>query len=352
MAYRVNCSFLPGEEGIDKKLSRFKWYDIPLVDSTGTILEINQVYLIPLQESLNLPSDVAARANPKSSTGRLDVFTRVVSSNGQAFDEIDEGYRGPLFVEVVPRSFPIRVRPGDSLAQIRFSRGDAKLTREETIGKVNNENIIFSPSLQPKRGSELRITSGVTLTVDLRRGGEDKTIGFKARKNQAPIDLREIGTVPIRLYWERIYSGTQPVILEPDAFYIFASRELVSLPGDICAEMVPFYAGSGELRTHYAGFFDSGFGYSKNPQSAAAVVLEIRNRDVPFLIEEGQPLFQLELLKNTEPPSMMYGTTGTSNYQYQRLKLGKQFTPSKDDRADSQNLSLFALAAGEPPYIP
>jgi len=360
IAYRVNCSFLPGIEGIDKKLERFKWYDLPLSD-TGTILEINQVYLIELQERLALPQEIAVRANPKSSTGRLDVFTRVVTEYGQAFDEVDTGYKGRLFLEVVPRSFPIKVRPGDCLAQIRFSRGEANLTRSETVDKVNSEDIILNPRLEPLRANKLRISSGISLTVDLGRGEitskDDRTIGYRARKNQPPIDLRDVGKVAIRRYWERIYySGNQPVILEPDAFYIFASRELVRLPGDICAEMVPFDAGSGELRTHYAGFFDSGFGYSNHLNAAAAVVLEIRNRDVPFLIEEHQPLFQLELLKNTERPDRLYGAVGGSNYQNQRLKLGKQFklgkqlTETEDDdeleesipKPDSSSLNLFS----------
>jgi dCTP deaminase len=178
------------------------------------------------------------------------------------------------------------------------------------------------------------------LSVDLGRGVDKaaRTIGFKARKNQAPIDLRDIGKVPIRRYWERIYyDRNQPVILEPGEFYIFASRELVRLPPGICAEMVPFDAASGELRTHYAGFFDSGFGYATGQRSsltAAAVVLEIRNRDVPFLIEEDQPLFQLELLRNTEPPDRLYGALPGSHYQNQRLKLSKQFTRTDDDSDD------------------
>lgn len=338
-AYRVNCSFLPGLEGIDKKLARFKWYDVPLLES-GTILEIDKVYLIQLQESLSLPQTMSARANPKSSTGRLDVFTRVVTEFGRAFDDVPVGYKGPLYLEIVPRSFPIKVRPGDSLAQIRFSMGEPGLTRAETIAAVNSDDIILNRSFQRLQANELRISSGISLSVDLGRGTArpDRTIGFKARKNQPPIDLREIGKVSIRRYWERIYySGNQPVILEPDEFYIFASRELVRLPPTICAEMVPFDAASGELRTHYAGFFDSGFGYSSTAragQSAAAVVLEIRNRDVPFLIEEGQPLFQLELLNNLGVPDRLYGAGSGSNYQNQRLKLSKQFTRTDEEDFD------------------
>jgi dCTP deaminase len=336
IAYRVQCSLLPGREGIERKLSRFTWYSFSLPDE-GRILETDQVYLIPLQERLSLPQEISGRANPKSSTGRLDVFTRVVTESGRAFDEIPAGYKGSLYLEVVPRSFPIKVRPGDCLAQVRFAVGDSQFSRAETAAILNSDDVILSSTLQPLRENELRISQGISLSVDLGRGADKaaRTIGFKARKNQAPIDLRDIGKVPIRRYWERIYyDRNQPVILEPGEFYIFASRELVRLPPGICAEMLPFDAASGELRTHYAGFFDSGFGYATGQRSAltaAAVVLEIRNRDVPFLIEEDQPLFQLELLRNTTPPDRLYGAMPGSHYQNQRLKLSKQFTRTDDD---------------------
>ena len=343
-AYRVNCSFLPRHEGMTKKLSEFKWYDILIKDS-GTVLERNQVYLFPLQECLALPDHIAASANPKSTTGRLDVFTRLVTDNGQAFDEIPAGYHGRLFLEVVPRSFAIIVRPGDTLAQIRFYTGQSKLTDLETQTLIDNEVLIvdedytFPGTFSTLRSNELRVQGGIHLTVRLNgkmvNGKErEEVIGYRAKKNQRPIDLRLIGKSVTRNYWENIFSDSRHVILEPDEFYIFASKELVRLPPAYCAEMVPFDASSGELRTHYAGFFDSGFGYEPGPDpraSAAAIVLEIRNRDVPFLIEAGQPLFRMILLRNIEEPSMLYGKTSGSNYQMQRLRLSKQFPPRKDD---------------------
>lgn len=324
---RVQCSFLPGDEGVERKLMRFKWYDFAL-PGDGVVLERNQVYLFPLCEQLNLPPDVYARGNPKSSTGRLDVFTRLVTEYGTTFDDVPHGYRGRLYLEVVPRSFAIRVRPGDSLAQIRFQTGTPQLSRKETLHLLDSEALLLSPDLQILRSDDVTVSSGLVLSVSLPRKG-DATVGFAARKNTPPIDLRAVGQSRIRHYWDRIHGDNKPVILEPDEFYIFASRELVRLPPQYCAEMVAFDASSGELRTHYAGFFDSGFGYASTrppEQSAAAVVLEVRSRDVPFLIEDGQPLFRVHLLHSTEVPDILYGADLGSNYQSQRLRLGKQFT--------------------------
>ncbi|HLV79163.1 MAG TPA: 2'-deoxycytidine 5'-triphosphate deaminase [Chthonomonadaceae bacterium] len=333
IGYRVQCSFLPGPEGVEKKLARFKWYDLALSEA-GTVLERNQVYLFPLRERLALPPSISVRANPKSTIGRLDVFTRLVTETGTAFDAVPAGYQGALYLEVVPRSFAIKVRPGDSLAQVRFQTGEPQFSDLETQAILDREEIVLGPDLLPLRSTDLRLSNGIFLSVRL-HGALDATIGYRARKNTPPIDLRAIGTVPIRRYWERLYGRpSAPVILEPDEFYIFSSRELVRLPPQYCAEMVPFDASSGELRTHYAGFFDSGFGYAGGAppaQNAAAVVLEVRNRDVPFLIEEGHPLFRLLLLKNTEPPTSLYGAEMGSNYQAQRLRLSKQFQPPEDE---------------------
>jgi dCTP deaminase len=344
VGYRVQCSFLPGDEGIQRKLDRFKWYNSPM-STDGLVLERNQAYIFPLTERLALPPTVYARANPKSTTGRLDVFTRLVTENGQTFDEVRSGYHGPLFLEVVPRSFAIRVRPGDSLGQIRFQCGDPHLTHQETMALVNTEAILLSHELKVLRTHELAQsqTHSLVLSISLSRKHEtskESTVGYQARKNTSPIDLRAVGQARIRNYWDRIYDDSKPVILEPDEFYIFASKELVRLPPEYCAEMVPFDAGSGEVRTHYAGFFDSGFGYSigRPPEvSAAAVVLEVRSRDVPFLIEDGQSLFRVHLMRCAEPPDQLYGAGLGSNYQSQRLRLSKQFTsPAREEDDDEE----------------
>lgn len=335
VGHRVQCSFLPGDEGIRQKLARFRWYDVPMTEE-GVVLERNQAYIFPLQERLELPAEIYARANPKSTTGRLDVFTRLVTEYGTAFDEVPAGYNGRLYLEVVPRSFAVRVRAGDSLAQIRFQVGDPHLTLEETARVLDSDQIILSHDLQRVRSAEVLTASGLTLSISLPKKNEP-TVGYQARRNTPPIDLRAIGGARIRHYWDRIHGDSKPVILEPDEFYIFASRELVRLPPQICAEMVAFDASSGEVRTHYAGFFDSGFGYAEGrpaDESAAAVVLEVRSRDVPFLIEDGQPLFRVHLLRCTEIPDLIYGSGLGSNYQSQRLRLSKQFTGTPEEDED------------------
>ena len=327
---RVQCSFLPGKEGIYRKLDAYRWYEFTLPDE-GMVLEKNQAYIFPLNESLHLPEDVYARANPKSSTGRLDVFTRLVTEYGTTFDEVRPGHSGKLFIEVVPRSFAIRVRAGDSLAQIRFQTGDPRLSRVELAALLDTEEILLDRDLRTLRSDEVTITSGMVLSVNLPMKGD--TVGYQARRNTGPIDLRGVGAAKVRHFWNRIYGDNRPVVLEPDEFYIFASRELVRLPPMYCAEMVAFDASSGEVRTHYAGFFDSGFGYSPETdpkRSAASVVLEVRSRDVPFLIEDGQPLFRVHVLRSTEEPDMLYGSGTGSHYQSQRLRLSKQFNYTAD----------------------
>lgn len=341
VGYRVQCSFLPGEEGIGRKLKRLQWYEFSLPDE-GIVLGQNQSFIFPLCERLSLPPHIYARANPKSTTGRLDVFTRLVTEFGTAFDEVPPGYQGPLYLEVVPRSFAIRVRAGDSPAQIRFQIGDPHLTREEAARLADSEAILFDPDLRPLRSQDLRISPGVILSIGLSKKLGPK-IGYQARKNTSPIDLRAIGKAREGQYWDPLFAERTPVILEPDEFYLFRSRELVRLPPRYCAEMVAFDASSGEVRTHYAGFFDSGFGYDteREPgQSAAAVVLEVRSRDVPFLIEDGQPLFRINLMRSTEEPDILYGRKIGSNYQSQGLKLPKQFGggPAPEDKAAAESL--------------
>ena len=233
----------------------------------GMVLEKNQAYIFPLNESLNLPDDVYARANPKSSTGRLDVFTRLVTEYGTSFDEVKPGHSGKLFIEVVPRSFAIRVRAGDSLSQIRFQTGDPRLSRSELTALLDSEEILLDRDLRTLRSHEVPITSGMVLSVNLPMKGD--TVGYQARRNTGPIDLRGVGAAKVRHFWNRIYGDNRPVVLEPDEFYIFASRELVRLPPMYCAEMVAFDASSGEVRTHYAGFFNSGFGYAQDGRPEA-----------------------------------------------------------------------------------
>lgn len=326
---RVQCSFLPGREGVEGRLRRFGIYPVD-AGPDGVVLERNAVYLFPLLESLKLPPGVRARANPKSSTGRLDVFCRLVTENGTSFDDIPEAFAGKLFLEVVPRSFPVRVREGDSLAQLRFVVGDPTLDDAETRALLEAQPIIVAPEQLPFEPHALRVENGVFMSVNLSTEG---TLGYRAKRNTGAIDLR--GQHPVHHFWERInHRPGEALLLEPDEFYILRSNELVRLPPAVCAEMVPFDAGAGEVRTHYAGFFDSGFGYvsaDDRGAAAAAVVLEVRGRDVPFHVDEGNHLFRVILLRNLEAPDDLYGRGLRSNYQGQRLRLSKQFLPDDGD---------------------
>ncbi len=325
--YRVQCSFLPGSEGMSGKLDRYTWYafDVP---ADGILLERNQVYIFPLQESLALAPHISGRANPKSTTGRLDIFTRLVTEDATAFDEVPSGYHGILYLEVIPRSFAVRIRKGDTLSQIRFQVGSPVLSFNDTMSILDEDPLILDRDLRILRSKDLPVHDGIVLSVNLPRS-QQQTVGYQARRNTPPVDLQATG-LSKRRYWDRIHADSKPVILEPDEFYIFRSRELICLPPELCAEMVAFEARSGEVRTHYAGFFDSGFGYNgENPPSvtAAGVVLEVRSRDVPFLIEDGQPIFRINLLRCTEVPDALYGSHAGSNYQGQRdVRLSRQFS--------------------------
>lgn len=348
MAYRVRCSFLPEDETVPEKVDRLQQYSFSIED--GAVLEPNCVYIIPLLEGLNLPEHpvsrqqhlfpdaplstmagpvdpyLSARANPKSTTGRLDIFTRVIANYSHRFEEIQPGYQGPLWLEVVPKSFPIRVKTGHRLNQLRIRHGYHELSDEALIQTHERDPLLFDASGHPLGTDALRTNQGLFLSVNLiPEAGAHGLIGYKARKHRDTIDLDKTDHYEIEDYWEPIMSRHgDPVILEPEAFYIFASRERCRIPAHLAAEMIAYDTGSGELRTHYAGFFDSGFGGSVADGGARAV-LEVRSHDVPFMIEHGQTFCSMRFETNSEPPAFVYGQEIQSNYQGQGLKLGKHF---------------------------
>lgn len=313
-AHRIRCSFLPGPLGVETCLRELSndVHELDLEGERGAVLEPNVPYLIELEERLSLPAALSARANPKSSTGRLDVFARVVADTGEAFDEIPPGYQGRLFVHVIARSFPIRVRRGDRLVQLRVAKGSPRLTDAETRALH-----AASPLLLGDRDPEPIIEDGLCFSASLT--GHDP-VGYRARAHTPLLDLAGVGAHAIEPFWQRIPATDRGVlVLEPEAFYVLASHERVRVPAEVCAEMVPFDAKSGELRTHYAGFFDSGFG----ADVGARVVLEIRNRDTPFLLRDRQRIFRFQLHHNLAVPAVLYGAG--NHYQGQGLRLAKQF---------------------------
>ena len=339
-AYRLRCSFLPGSRPVREKLLEYQMGEIDL--TAGAVLEQNRPYLIPLQEGLRLPPTVRARANPRSSTGRLDVFTRVVTDYGQHFDEIPAGYGGELYLEVVPRSFTIKVRAGLTLNQLRFLVGTPRLD-DRMLREAHSSDPIVFPGAKVDPGERAWVSDGLFLSVDLSGQGR-KFVGYRAKKSSALLDLERQATYEVDDFWERVQPNSSGrLILEPEEFYLLVSRERVRIPPGLAAEMAAYDPTSGELRTHYAGFFDPGFGdVSADEPPGTHAVLEVRAHDVSFALEHGQRLCKLTFEWMTEPPEKAYGVALGSRYQRQYLALGRQFKPDKGAQLEPRTeLLLF-----------
>ncbi|MEQ1899847.1 MAG: 2'-deoxycytidine 5'-triphosphate deaminase [Devosia sp.] len=318
-AYRVRSSFLPGpEQTVHERIKSLELHRLDLTN--GAVLERGCVYLVPLLESLSLPPEVSAGANPKSSTGRLDVFTRVIGDRARGFDTLQAGYEGPLYLEISPRTFPVRVRRGSRLSQIRFRVGDTRLSIAEHQRLHEADTLVFDANED--------VGLGVALSIDLKGEGRGGLIGFRSKRHTPVIDMDIKDTLDVLDYWEPLINrGSDEFILDPDEFYILVSRESVHVPPAFAAEMVPFDPLVGEFRVHYAGFFDPGFGHSAAGGTGSRAVLEVRSREVPFLLGHGQTIGRLIYERLTEPPDRLYGTGLGSNYQAQTLKLSKHFRP-------------------------
>lgn len=317
-AFRVRASFLPGRDHlVSEKLVRLKLHEIDL--SRGAVLETGCVYIVPLLESLALPQDVAASANPKSSTGRLDIFTRVMTDRGQEFDKIPAGYVGPLYLEVSPRTFPIVARTGSRLSQIRFRKGHA-LLGEAALQALHDSEILVASEMPNVSGS------GIALSIDL-MGDDSGLVGYRGKHHTGIVDVDERGAQDARDFWEPLYRhGPQgELVLDPDEFYILVSREAVHVPPSYAAEMTPFDPLVGEFRVHYAGFFDPGFGHSAAGGTGSRAVLEVRSHEVPFILDHGQVVGRLVYEHMLSRPGALYGSDLNSNYQAQGLKLSKHF---------------------------
>ena len=318
VAYRVRASFLPGPGAtVAERIDDLKLHEIALGD--GAVLETGCVYIVPLLESMALPADIAAAANPKSSTGRLDVFTRVIADQTRGFDRIEAGYHGPLYAEISPRTFPVLVREGSRLSQIRFRRGHAMLAPEALAVLHARERLVDD--------ADAEVREGVSVGVDL--AGFDGLVGYRAKRHTGLIDVDRRAGYEVAEFWEAIAARRDKnLILDPDEFYILASKQAVQVPPDHAAEMVPFDPLVGEFRVHYAGFFDPGFGYAGAGGRGARAVLEVRSREVPFILEHGQTVGRLVYEKMLSRPDRLYGQGIGSNYQAQSLKLSKHFKPT------------------------
>jgi dCTP deaminase len=317
VAYRVRASFLPGPHiTVAQRVAELTLHKVVLTD--GAVLETGCVYIVPLLESLALPDDVSAAANPKSSTGRLDVFTRVIADETQGFDRIRAGYHGPLYAEISPKTFPILVREGTRLSQIRFRGGHAQLDAETLRALHARERLTDD--------ADADVGEGIAVGVDLSGLGPNGLVGYRAKRHTGLIDVERRAGYDLAEFWEPMAARPdRSLILDPDEFYILASKEAVQVPPDYAAEMVPFDPLVGEFRVHYAGFFDPGFGYAGAGGRGARAVLEVRSREVPFILEHGQIVGRLVYERMLGRPKTLYGMGIGSNYQAQGLKLSKHF---------------------------
>ena len=321
VAYRVRASFLPGKHAtVEDKVRELGMMEMDL--RAGAVLEKRCVYIVPLLEELTLPANVSAKANPKSTTGRLDIFTRLITDYGTEFERVAPGYRGRLYVEVVPRTFTISIREGMRLNQLRFVRGSPPPLREGTLDALHEEEpLVYGADDAP---SDPEIRHGLPISIDLRGSSEGQVVGFKAKSHAPLIDLARVNYYDPQEFWEPI-SSTQRIILNPDDFYILVSKEKVSVRPYLAAEMVAYDPSVGEFRIHYAGFFDPGFGYGQEASRGTHAVLEVRSHEVPFVIEDGQVVGRLVYERLIEAPDKIYGPKIGSSYQAQGLSLSKQF---------------------------
>ncbi len=329
VAYRIRCSFLPGRQSVEQ---RVKDYIIDELDlrKDGSVLETKRPYLIPLKERLALPAGIRGKANPKSSTGRIDVFTRVITDESYRFDEIADGYEGPMFLEVVPLSFPVRVCEDLTLNQLRLSVGRGDLADDDVRAFHEDQPLVFDRD-RPVPASKLALSNGLFLGLDL-RGDETGKVGYRARDNAPLLDVDKSALSPVDpdAFWETVRrEEVDRVVLTPQRFYLLMSNEAVSIPPTLACEMTAYDPTSGELRTHYAGFFDPGFGYDPAGMfKGSRAALEVRAHDVPFMIEHGQRVFKFTFEHMLEAPARLYGQGIGSNYQRQSETLSKHFARS------------------------
>ena len=328
-AYRVEASFLRGRSAtLLTKVHELLVDKIDLSQPTPPLLEPRVVYIIPLLERLNLPDDIRGKANPKSTTGRLDIFTRLITECGDEFDRVPKGYSGELYVEVSSRTFPVRLRAGMKLNQLRFERGSLDSLGNGNLRQLSNEQqLIYDAKGSPGKA---HIDDGVVITVDLQGDDWSDTVAYKARGSDRPVELDRINHYDPADFWEAIARPNDGrIVLEAGGFYLLASKNRVRVPLDHAAEMVAHDPSMGEFRVHYAGFFDPGFGYGANGEiPGTKAVLEVRAYEVPILLEDNDLVGRLLYYPMASKPDRVYGSSIGSSYQQQGLALSKQFRRS------------------------
>lgn len=320
-AYRVRSSFLPGKKTVTEQLEVLKQHEFSL--KNGAVLEHGCVYVVKLQERLDLPPSISAIANPKSSTGRIDVFTRLLSDKSEAYDWVAAEYAGELYAEIFPRTFSIKVAAGSRLNQMRFLRRAGSQDRywRPALTDAQLRKLDKKIPLADGRSGSAVIRNGLNVGVELRGTGRRSIVGYRALKYADVLDVEKRGLLKSD-FWEPVYASKDGrLILHPNEFYILASKQRIQVPPNHAAEMIPIDPTMGEFRAHYAGFFDPGFGC---PDGSKAV-LEVRTLEIPFILEDGQTIARLVYEDLAEQPSQVYGLGIASHYQGQGLKLSKHF---------------------------
>lgn len=321
-AYRVQASFLPGR--FATVMDRVRALHMAELDLTKpAVLEKGCIYIVPVLERLNLPSDMSARANPKSTTGRLDIFTRLITDYGAEFEQAPAGYTGQLYVEIVSRTFTVILGQGTKLNQLRFIRGKPPTPDSVVTALHEEEVLVYAEDDSPAKA---QIDKGLKISMSLQGDATSDVVAYKARKNAPALDLSKINYYPPDGFWDAVREPkSKAIILDPGDFYILASKEKVRVPPQFAAEMVAFDPSMGEFRIHYAGFFDPGFGYGISDIRGTRAVLEVRAHEVPFLIENNQIVGRLQYMRLLSRPDKIYGLNIGSSYQCQVLALSKQF---------------------------
>jgi len=322
-AYRVRASFLPGKGSVKTKLDEFAMHAMDI--TAGGVLEKGCVYIIPLLEGLDLRHRTAAMGNPKSSTGRLDIFTRLITDGGTAFDQVREQYSGMLYAEVSPRTFSVLVRKGSRLSQLRIRRG-RPIASDGFMRRLQEEHGLVQLPEADDDAKSVEIVNGVPVRVDLQGRRSGGIIGYRAKSHAGLVDIDRVGHYAVADYWEPVRAPERGgLILDPAEFYILASQEAVRVPPGYAAEMIAYDTLVGEFRVHYAGFFDPGFGHGDAGGEGSRAVLEVRSYEVPFVLEHGQLVGRLAYERLTSVPHVLYGQGVRSSYQGQGIKLSKHF---------------------------
>ena len=324
VAYRVRASFLPNRSTVRTRLEDLSLQaPVEMSLASPTVLEQGRVYIVPLLEEVQLPHDIWAKANPKSTTGRLDVFTRLITDFGTKFDHVPAGYRGRLYLEVAPQTFSIVVAEATRLSQLRFWRG-TPVPSDTKLAQLNqSEALVYGEEDLP---AEAVIEKGLWLSVDLTGASSCGLVGYRAKRHAPVIDLAKVDFYNPAEFWDPIHADARRyLVLDPDEFYILASRERISVPPSVAAEMTGYEPSLGEFRVHYAGFFDPGFGYGRGDTRGTRAVLEVRTHQVPYVLEDQQRVARLVFERLQIVPDRIYGSEIGSSYQSQGLTLSKQF---------------------------